>query len=202
MGKQIRNPLTILHVRLSSGYRFDMSGIDQQDSEASLQKVEHGPPVDTGTFHCHMSHLMGLQPIMQNHQVRGHRQESPNLFKNLASFPNQEAGHHGFLVNVQTTTAFVNDFHPSLLSPLSPEDVFSRKNLGGVLPDQAGATARGALRHPGPITFGLNRTKYKPTFCHGDNLRKYNNNFHGLWVSQAAMGDYLENSLQIPPTPL
>jgi len=109
---------------------------------------------------------------------------------NFAFLPNQEAGHHSLFVNIQTTTAFVNDFHPNLLSPLSPEDVFLAKNLVGVLPDQAGATVWGALRHPGPIRSGLNGTKCKPTFCHGDNLRKYSiNQFSWFEGDPTAMGD-------------
>jgi hypothetical protein len=67
------------------------------------------------------------------------------------------------------------------------------KNLVGVLPDRAGATVRSALRHPGPITYGLYGTKYKPTFCHGDNLRKYTINQFSWFVSGlTAMGNYLE----------
>jgi len=68
------------------------------------------------------------------------------------------------------------------------------KNLVGVLPDRAGATVRSALRHPGQITYGLYGTKYKPTFCHGDNLRKYTINQFSWFVSGLpAMGNYLEN---------
>jgi hypothetical protein len=67
------------------------------------------------------------------------------------------------------------------------------KNLVGVLPDRAGATVRSALRHPGPITYGLYGTKYKPTFCHGDNLRKYTINQFSWFVNGLmAMGNYLE----------
>jgi hypothetical protein len=72
------------------------------------------------------------------------------------------------------------------------------KNLVGVLPDRAGATVRSALRHPGQITYGLYGTKYKPTFCHGDNLRKYTINQFSWFVSGLpAMGNYLENK-QVP----
>jgi hypothetical protein len=67
------------------------------------------------------------------------------------------------------------------------------KNLVGVLPDRAGATVRSALRHPGPITYGLYGTKYKPTFCHGDNLRKYTINQFSWFVNGLmAMGNYLD----------
>jgi hypothetical protein len=45
------------------------------------------------------------------------------------------------------------------------------------------ATVWGALGHPGHISYGLNSTKSKPTFCHGDNFRKYNaTHFHGSRV--------------------
>jgi hypothetical protein len=126
---------------------------------------------------------MGLQPVMQNHQIHGHRQESPNLLKDFASFTDQKTGHDDLLVNIQTTTAFVNNFHPRLLSPLPPEDVFHSKNLCGVLSAELEATVWSALGHPGHISSGLNNTKLKPTFCHGDNLRKYNiNHFHGSRV--------------------
>lgn len=45
------------------------------------------------------------------------------------------------------------------------------KSLRGVLP--LGATVWGAFRRPGPIYSGLRGTNSKPTFCHGDSLRKY-----------------------------
>jgi hypothetical protein len=109
---------------------------------------------------------------MQNYQIHGHRQERPNLLEDFASLPNQQTGYHGLLVNIQTTTAFVNYFHPWLLSPLPPEDAFHSKNLCGVLSPELEATVWGALGHPGHIANGLNSTKEKPTFCHGDNLRK------------------------------
>jgi hypothetical protein len=77
------------------------------------------------------------------------------------------------------------------------------KNLVGVLPDRAGATVRSALRHPGQITYGLYGTKYKPTFCHGDNLRKYTINQFSWFVSGLpAMGNYLEKTIpKISPLP-
>jgi hypothetical protein len=64
------------------------------------------------------------------------------------------------------------------------------KTLRGVLSDPAEVTVRGAFRHPGPISYGLYRTKSKPTFCHGDNLRKYSINQFSCFVrGQPAMGN-------------
>jgi hypothetical protein len=66
---------------------------------------------------------------------------------------------------------------------LPPEDVLGSKNLVCVLSIEMEATVWGALGHPGHINSGLKSTKVKPTFCRGDNLRKYNtNHFHGSRV--------------------
>ena len=64
--------------------------------------------------------------------------------------------------------------------------------LVGVLPVQEGATVPGALRRPGPIISGLRGTSQKLTFCHGDNLRKYNiNQFPSFVSDKPVMGNYI-----------
>jgi hypothetical protein len=127
-----------------------------------------------------MGYMIGFQPVMDNYQIHGHCQESPNLLKNLGSLPNQEAGRRDLFLNIQATTTFENHFNPRLLSLLPPEDAFYLKNLICVLSAEWEKTVWGASGHPGHISCGLNGTKSRPTFCLGDNLRKYNiNHFHG-----------------------
>src|SRR4030042_4291708 len=172
-----------------------MGRIDQQNREILLQEIEHRPPIDPRAFHRHMGHLVGPHPIMQNPQIHGQRQERLNLLEDFAPFSNQKAGHHSLFVNIQTTTPLVNHFHPWLLSSSSPGDILHLKNLICVLSAEWEATVWGTLGHPGHISYGLNGTKSKPTFCHGDNLRKYNTTIFMVRGCPPGMGISLKIAL-------
>jgi hypothetical protein len=174
MSKKICNPLTIFHICLSPWNGLDMGGVDQQDLKTAFQKVEDGSPINARTLHGDVGDLMGYQPIMQGQKIRGHGSKGLNLLLHLPSFSDRDTNNYRFFVNIQTRTPTVNDFHLSLLSQLSPGDAFPLKSLRDVLP--FGATVRGAFRRPGPIYYGLRGTNPKPTFCRGDNLRKYSIN--------------------------
>lgn len=65
------------------------------------------------------------------------------------------------------------------------------KSLPGVFPVRSGATVRSAFRHPSQVTYGLLRTKQKPTFSQGDNLRKYiKNQFSSFVGDKTVMENY------------
>jgi hypothetical protein len=173
MREQIHNPLTIFDIGLFPWHRLDIAGFDQQDFEASFQKIKDWFPVDPGTLHGDARHPMGQQPTVKHQKVRGHFLEGPNLLLALLSLADDNTSRHRLFVNIQTTTSFVNDFHQRLLSQLHPEDALSFKTSLGVLSNQSKTTVWGALERPGQISSKLPGTKRKPTFCHGDNLRKY-----------------------------
>lgn len=108
-------PLGILYIGLPSRHILDVTGIDHPEGEFLLQKVVNGLPKDPGTPHGHVSDLKRAKPIREQ-QVFGHCPELANLFP-LGS---KHAGHHRFLVYIQTTAALIEDSHFLIPKPKLP----------------------------------------------------------------------------------
>jgi hypothetical protein len=47
MLQQVSYPLGVFHIRLSSGDRFDMLGIDHQQFKTAFQQIKHRFPIHT-----------------------------------------------------------------------------------------------------------------------------------------------------------
>lgn len=110
MAQQIRYPLRVLHVRLASGHRLDVLGVDYQ--QLKLLGVQHavdGLPEDPGALHRQVGDLAGLQPDRKTFQVVGHAPRGPGL----SAFGGNHTGHHRVLVQVQSATPLVDGLRRS-----------------------------------------------------------------------------------------
>lgn len=128
-----------------------------------------GFPVHPRALHRHMGHPMSHKPVVKDQQIRRHGREGLDLFVNRILLPDLNTGHHGLLVNIQSATPFVHQFHRRLPFSLSPGDALRLKSLHGVLPDSQGQQFGVPWDVQVQISYGLFGTKLTPAFFHGDN---------------------------------
>src|SRR5215831_9066918 len=94
-----------------------MCRIGQHQFEATIgQDVPHRLPVHTRRRHCDVRALVLGQPLRHRNQVRSCRREGARLLDDFAIDRETDAGDHRLLVNVETTTTGMQDFHDALLT--------------------------------------------------------------------------------------
>src|ERR1700746_1578440 len=116
MSEKFGKPHGIVDVGLAARYVFHMRGIRQYQLELPI--IEDMPdrlPVDAGRLHRHMSTFVGSQPLGQSQKLRCRCSEGANFGPALPASPQPQAGHHRLLVNVETATTRMPQFHHSLL---------------------------------------------------------------------------------------
>src|SRR6266436_2195815 len=112
MLEQVGNPLGVFDIRLAPRDCLDMVRIHDYHFQVAFQDIEDGFPEDTGTFHRHMATLLLSKPVAQSEQIWSHRTERLTLFATFSvGSRGDEAGHHGFLVDIQACTPFVDNLH-------------------------------------------------------------------------------------------
>src|SRR6266702_2528726 len=123
---QIRDPLAVFLIRLSSRRYLHFLRIRQQQLESRrLQNIPHRFPVDPRRFHGHVPNSFLLEPFRQFLQVSRHRPETPCLFLSLSLLADQRARRNAGFVYVQSTTTLVHNSHRILLLRHLAEDVGS-----------------------------------------------------------------------------
>ena len=111
MPDQIGNPFGVLHIRLAARHVADVPGVADDELETPFEHGIDGLPVDAGALHPDMGHAQAQQPLAQRFQITCHRPEGAHLLgRALSRFPNEDAGHHRLLVNVQPGHSL--DHHP------------------------------------------------------------------------------------------
>src|SRR6267378_3495668 len=80
--------------------------------ELPFQDRPHRSPVDPGSFHRYVRHLMRRQPIPQRHQIPGHGPKHPD-FVSLASLflAPQHTSADALLVHIQSSATSMNHLH-------------------------------------------------------------------------------------------
>src|SRR5437667_870591 len=123
---QIRDPLAVFLIRLSSRHYLHFLRIRQQQLESRrLQNIPHRFPVDPRRFHGHVPNSFLLEPFRQFLQVSRHRPETPCLFLSLSLLADQRARRNAGFVYLQSTTTLVHNSHRILLLRHLAEDVGS-----------------------------------------------------------------------------
>src|SRR5215475_10930668 len=138
MGQQIGDPGRVANIGLTTRNIFDVSRIRQNQLEIAVtENVPNWFPVDAGCFHGHMGATHLGQPRQQEQEPGRRGLEAPDFAGDFAVRYQAHARHNGLLVNVETTTTPVNDFH--LLPP--PK---ARRQRGDLI-DELYQTCSGAL---------------------------------------------------------
>src|SRR5712691_7300943 len=118
MAQQVGDPLAVLDVRLMPRNRLHVLGVDQNDLEAAFQDVQDGSPINARTFHGHMRHALAPQPVGQRQQSSGGGSEGAYLATHPATRRGeQQAGHHRFLVDIQSSAASIQDCQTHCRTP-------------------------------------------------------------------------------------
>jgi hypothetical protein len=110
--QQICQPFAILNISLSSGHRFDVAGIDEDQFRTSFKDIENRFPINASAFYSNMSTAFNREPIEQAQEVVRHGRESTDI---LLTILNQTTN-SGLGVNVYATAAIVKNLHVQLLS--------------------------------------------------------------------------------------
>jgi hypothetical protein len=109
MLQQIGDPLAVFLIRLPSGHCFDVLRIHQQHLKLSFQKVPHRLPIHSRGLHRYMGYSTGAQPIAQLQQLSREGSERPRLSPPPGG--PQHTRRYTLLVNIQTATDFMYNFH-------------------------------------------------------------------------------------------
>jgi len=110
--QQVCNPFGVRHIRLPAPEFLEVLRVDHEYLELPVQYVVDRFPIDARTFHRHMRDRLLGKPLRQCFQITRHRAKRARHFDWLAVRPrHNHTGHHGFLVNINPTTAFILDLH-------------------------------------------------------------------------------------------
>jgi hypothetical protein len=116
VAQQLAQPLGILDVGLAPRHVADVLGVADNDLDVPFQNRVDRLPEHPGALHRDMAHAAFPQPVAQRFKIRRHRAEGPEL---LAAPParlaDQDAAHHGLLMNIQTGPALMQNVHRHLL---------------------------------------------------------------------------------------
>src|SRR5258708_6753681 len=116
VAQEISNPLAILNICFVSRNGVHMLGIDQQDLITAFQQIENGTPIDARAFESHLFHMSLREPVVELSEPIGRRCKGTDRFLDgPLRLAQQPTSYDGFLVHIQTTTAFIHDLHS--LSP-------------------------------------------------------------------------------------
>src|SRR3954453_1934477 len=95
-------------------------GVGDDQLELAFQDGMDRLPVNPGALHADMRDTQLLEPVPHRLQVSGHRRKRPDLLVRLAAgLPDQHAGDHRRLMDVETGTAVDDRIH-HLLRELMP----------------------------------------------------------------------------------
>src|SRR5512135_1239882 len=95
-----------------------MLGIAQEEVHLPFQHVPDGLPIHSRTLHRHRLTSLSFEPVSQTEEIREHRRERLDLFLNSLRGADEQTGHDHLLVNVNPTTALIDDLHRFL--PANP----------------------------------------------------------------------------------
>ena len=124
--QKLRDPLTVLRVRLASGDCLDMLCLGQQDLKVTFENVPHRFPINARG--CHVLNAELLQPSHQFAEFACRASEATNLLLWSAGLRYQNTGGDGRLVYVQSAAPTVQNFHGCLLPPCNVRMHKSRKS--------------------------------------------------------------------------
>ncbi len=114
MVHQVGNPLRVTHIGLATRDRLDVLGVDHQQFKVSFQEVKNGLPIHPGRFHGDMGTASSGEPVLQEQQVLRDGAKGADL---LVALPigrqDDETSNDQLLVDVESTTAFIDDLHRS-----------------------------------------------------------------------------------------
>ena len=112
VAQQISEPFTLLHIRFVAWDRFHMLGVDQDHLKAAFQDVEDRSPIDAGTFHGDMGHLLAGEPLSHGLQAERGGGEGAHLTGYLARGGGEhQAGHDRFLMDIKPGASRVQNTH-------------------------------------------------------------------------------------------
>ena len=77
--QKLRDPLTVLRVRLAAGNCLDMLGVCQNDLKMTFENVPHTLPINARGFHGHVLNAKLLQPQNQLSKLAGRASEAANV---------------------------------------------------------------------------------------------------------------------------
>jgi len=93
-----------------------MLGVDQEDLIPAFQQIENRTPIDARTFEGHLLHVPLREPVVKLSEPIGCRCKGSDRLLDGPLRPGQEpTAYNGFLMHIQTTTAFIHNLHS--LSP-------------------------------------------------------------------------------------
>ena len=140
---------------------FDVLGVDQQHFKVVLQNIEDRFPILTGALHGHMRDTMLHQPIRQCQQLNRHcSKRACLLVQSPLGIRNNDGGHNGLLVYVQTSTMSVNYVHSNLSWAIFLANVDAHRSESDLRAHLTVATIGGAFRHPGQTSHQAHGTSY------------------------------------------
>ena len=150
--QQIGNPGRIVHVALATRNVAHLLGIGQDQRKALIQHVPHRLPVNPGRLHRYVRDAQALQPIAQRHQLARRGAEPAHLLHHLATRKDPRACHHFGLVNVEASTASIENFHLHLLQQPIPNAAGARIWTTRSLPDVLGSRTGHPVRSLATLT--------------------------------------------------
>src|SRR6266496_1618751 len=90
-----------------------MLRVDHHHLHMTFQNIEDGSPEDSRAFHRDLATLLVFEPFAQTHQIWSHRAKGLAFFATFSiGCWGDEAGHDGFLVDIQTRASFIDNLHP------------------------------------------------------------------------------------------
>src|SRR5437588_2052332 len=117
MAEQVGNPFRILYVCLEPRNLLDVLCVGHHNLQGSFQNRVNWLPVHSRALHGHVRAAFREQPFAQLQQLSCSRVERSHL---LLDFPvlqsDQQAGHHGGLMHIKSTTAFYQCLHDTSLT--------------------------------------------------------------------------------------
>src|ERR1700741_5372980 len=79
--QKLRDPLTVLRVRLAPGNCLDVLGVCQNDLEVTFENVPYRLPINACGFHRHVLDVKLLQPRDQLSKLAGGATEAANVLQ-------------------------------------------------------------------------------------------------------------------------
>jgi len=112
VAQQVRDPLSILNVGLSSWHRFHVGGVGHDQLEVTLQQIVDRRPIVARGFHGRMGNPLLLKTFEHLHHMARSSAKVLDLAHRLpARLSFQHAGHHRALLHVEARTTIMFDFH-------------------------------------------------------------------------------------------
>src|SRR5271165_1290932 len=161
---QVGQPSSVVHVGLAARHVLHMRSVGQHQLELAVrQDVPHRLPVDASRLHHDMRASLRRQPRRQGHQVRRRRLKRPNLSAHIAVDGVAGAGHDAILVDIQSGTIGVQNFHVPSTTAAGLEPLLKKSNKRAPGPSPDHGTIWGAQGFPVRLIDGFAHTKETPT---------------------------------------